>query len=101
MQNILYCVFSLDMLCTYMLLIKLWNLISFAEEEISSYSVAQYFRSLGHKCTQVKQSVKFKMHNKFPIPVINQIENYPETESSCDYKAVYDWLGAVSCDVDL
>ena len=70
----------------------------FVDETISPTSIGAYFENNGYECTVCKHTERTRKMMA-SHPVINSEQTQGDTDS-CDYNELYEWLGAVACDID-
>lgn len=72
------------------------------DESIAPVSVCRYFQSIGYKCKEMDVELSSQdMPSVVTCPVLNPHHISDETEGCADYLDLWEWLGAVSCDVNV
>ncbi|XP_076470343.1 ribonuclease P protein subunit p40-like [Babylonia areolata] len=70
------------------------------DESVCPSSVAQFFMSKGLVVSPVPMAVRTQWLNRASVPVVDSAV-VEETEQSCSREALWEWLGAVACGIDM
>ncbi|KAK7497717.1 hypothetical protein BaRGS_00011112 [Batillaria attramentaria] len=70
------------------------------EEAICPSSVPKYFESKGFIVTPVPTSAQVQWQTSIQMPVLSSAVS-KATEDSCGREALWEWLGAVACGIDM